>query len=101
MLTFDGELKIQNEFDGELRCSNSFDGELSVVERVAESYPDVYDGRYEVVPDMEDIVLPCADKLMADDVTVKCIPVWQVSNTSGGLTVIIGGEFDYGESVPF
>ena len=52
---------------------------------------DWYAGSYECIPTMYEQGLATKDKMMRDDVTVHAIPVEQVSNTSGGYTVTIGG----------
>ena len=52
--------------------------------------PETYDGPYEVIPDFEDQVLETEDLLMSDDVVVKEIPVAEVSNPAGGLTLTVG-----------
>ncbi len=55
------------------------------------SYP-TYEGEYEVTPSLsEEIKLETAKKLMTDDVTVKKVPRYDVSNEAGGKTVYIGG----------
>ena len=49
-----------------------------------------YKGSYEVTPSVDEQVLPTALKVMRNDLTIKEIPYAEVSNTSGGTTVIIG-----------
>ena len=51
-----------------------------------------YDGPYNVTPKIDPQTLKTKDKLMADDVKIKAIPVFRVSNTSGGTTVYIANE---------
>lgn len=51
-----------------------------------------YTGPYEATPKVTAQTLPTKDKLLAQDVTVKEIPYFDVSNTSGGSTVYIGNE---------
>ena len=53
--------------------------------------PDPYEGPYEVIPKFMDQILETREKSMADDVTVKEIPVDKVTNVGGGYTVTIGG----------
>ena len=48
-----------------------------------------YTGPYEVTPTVEGEVLPTASKLMTQDLTIKAIPVYSVSNTAGGNTFYI------------
>lgn len=52
----------------------------------------IYEGEYIVTPKVTAQTLPTAEKLMEDDVTVKSIPYFDVSNTVGGSTVYIGTE---------
>ena len=52
-----------------------------------------YDGAYSVTPQTwEETVLPTKKKVLIDDVTVRKIPQYEVSNDSGGCTLIIGDE---------
>ena len=52
-----------------------------------------YRGEYEVVPKVyTEQTLPTGGKLMGRDVLVHKIPQFEVSNNSGGKTLIIGEE---------
>lgn len=51
-----------------------------------------YEGEYEVTPKISSQILPTAKKLMKDDMTIKAIPYFDVSNTAGGQTIYIGSE---------
>lgn len=53
---------------------------------------EIYDGDYVVIPKVTEQMLPTAEKFMEDDVTVKSIPYFNVSNTAGGSSVYIGSE---------
>lgn len=53
---------------------------------------DPYSGAYEITPKVEAQTMPTKNKVMVEDVTVKAIPVYRVSNTSGGTTVYIAKE---------
>lgn len=53
-----------------------------------------YDGDYEVTPTVEGTKLSTRDKFMVDDVKIKAIPFYEVSNASGGNTVFIAGEIE-------
>jgi hypothetical protein len=53
---------------------------------------ETYSGPYSVTPSMEPKTLSTKDKLMTKDVTVQAVPVFRVSNTSGGTTVYIANE---------
>lgn len=50
-----------------------------------------YAGPYDVTPKIELQTLETKDKLMADDVTVKSIPYFEMDNNKG-TTVFIGNE---------
>ncbi len=67
--------------------------DFSGLQRITE-YKDVdpYTGSYEVSPKVDAQTLPTAQKMMAEDLTVKAIPVFDVSNNSGGRTVYIARE---------
>ena len=59
---------------------------------------DPYTGSYVVTPKVDAQRLPTAKKLMADDVQIKAIPIYEVSNNSDGETVYIGTEVEiYGD----
>lgn len=51
-----------------------------------------YKDSYEVTPKTTEQVLQTKDKHLTDDVTIKSIPYFDVSNTAGGSTVYIGNE---------
>lgn len=52
-----------------------------------------YTGEYDVTPNVQnDIVLYTRNKLMTENVLVRKIPQHEVSNVSGGKTLIIGGD---------
>ena len=53
-----------------------------------------YKGETTVTPRIyEETRLETKDKLMPDDVTVRKIPRYEVSNDSGGVTLIMGDEY--------
>lgn len=51
-----------------------------------------YDGEYEVTPSTEEQILKTANKSLNEDIKVKNIPYFEVSNNAGGITVTIGEE---------
>lgn len=70
---------------------NTSDKLTGVIGQSGGSFPK-YEGDYEITPSMsEDITLETAKKLMTDDVTVKKVPRYDVTNEAGGKTVYIGG----------
>ena len=53
-----------------------------------------YEGSFEVTPKVDAQTLATADKFMAEDVHIKEIPFFDVTNLSGGSTVYIGSEVE-------
>lgn len=74
--------------------------ELRVAIEMAEKLPDAetpldvepYEGEYSITPKVDAQKMQTMGKLMINDVTIKAIPFFNVSNTSGGNTVYIGNE---------
>lgn len=54
-------------------------------------YPD-YAGPYDVTPMVTAQRMETKDKHVTDDVTVRGIPYFAVTNPQGGTTITIGGE---------
>ena len=52
----------------------------------------LYEGEYIVTPRTVEQTMPTKEKVMLEDVTIKAIPFYDVSNTSGGSTVYIANE---------
>jgi hypothetical protein len=70
-----------------------FDTGFNNIQIVAErNVADLYAGSYEVTPEVDAQTLSTAKKLMTEDLTVKAIPFFDVSNNSGGRTVYIAKE---------
>lgn len=92
MRIYEGELSLQTTYDGELITDNIYEGELGVFYAVTQHDTDVYTGEYVVIPKVIEQTLETQNKLMLDDVTVKEVPYYETSNTSGGLTVYIAQE---------
>ena len=49
-----------------------------------------YEGEYAVIPKVTAQTLETENKLMLEDLTIKAIPYFEVSNLAGGSTVTIG-----------
>lgn len=62
-------------------------GKIAVIKRDAEEYS----GEYEVTPSADAQTLQTKNRLMADDVEIKPIPYYDVSNEFG-RTIYIGGN---------
>lgn len=53
-----------------------------------------YTGYYDIIPSTYDVqTLETENKLLSDNVTIQRIPQFEVSNVSGGATLIIGEEY--------
>lgn len=52
----------------------------------------LYEGEYEVTPKMTEQMLPTKDRVLVKDVKIQPVPIFRVSNTSGGTTVYIANE---------
>ena len=77
---------LQADFAGDETMSIDFGEILAVPDS------DWYEGIYTVTPSAAGKVLPTAQKRMHNDVTVRPIPYFSVSNAAGGNTICIGGE---------
>lgn len=84
--------------EGAIATPHSISGRLSSTQRITgaiviPTYVDVdlYSGDYDVSPDFTGKTLDTANKTLTDNITVKPIEVQTMSNSSGGLTVYIGG----------
>ena len=49
-----------------------------------------YEGDYEIIPKVEPQTMLTKNKVMTDDVTIKAIPIAEVTNETGGKTATIG-----------
>ena len=57
---------------------------------------EIYNGEYTVIPKaFEETVLQTRNKKMLNNVTVREVPYFETSNTSGGLTVYIAGQIEF------
>lgn len=72
--------------------SNHFAADLGEIYVVAEDVRSVYTGDYVITPKVAAQTMLTKDKVMSKDVTIKAIPFFNVSNTSGGSTVYIAKE---------
>lgn len=51
-----------------------------------------YDGNYDIVPKTDPQIMQTIGKRMSDNVKIKAIPFYEVSNKEFGETVYIGSE---------
>lgn len=93
IVVIEGEVNLSSLIDGVTILNDYVDGESGVFYEVSAQEHDMYDGAYVVVPmvDTEQTLLT-ADKVMADDVTVRAIPYYETSNEYG-KTVYIGEDY--------
>lgn len=71
----------------------SFDVDFGEIQQVTKYVGgEKYEGEYVVTPKVEAQTMRTKDKVLTDDVTVKAIPFFNVSNNSGGSTAYIGSE---------
>lgn len=82
--------KIDVKFSHTVQNVGANFGEVQTVTEYVGGKP--YEGDYVVTPKVEEQTMPTKSKVMLDDVTVKAIPFFETSNTSGGTTVYIAKE---------
>ena len=66
--------------------------QVDAVTRTSAGDAPVYDGPYEVTPKVTAQTLQTAQKFMQEDVSVRAIPYFDVSNQAGGNTIYIANE---------
>ena len=66
--------------------------QVDAVIRTSPADVQVYDGPYEAIPKVEGQTLQTAQKFMREDVSVRAIPYFDVSNPAGGNTIYIANE---------
>lgn len=92
MIEFDVAFRPGDDFAVTFGGEVPLDAEMGQVIEVSKA--PAYRGEYEVTPKVYDEQsLPTSGKLMGQDVVVHKIPQFEVSNGSGGKTLIIGEEY--------
>jgi len=84
-----GGISSEGHLYGCMEPTGMLDGDLAMA---YSTDAEAYEGDYEVTPTVEGLELPTKHKYMADDVTIRAIPFFEVSNNSGGNTVYIADE---------
>lgn len=51
-----------------------------------------FEGEYIVTPKIEEQILPTKNKVLVEDMTIKSIPIYRVTNQTGGTTIYIAKE---------
>ena len=87
--TITGRLDGACVLHGTLEARGQLTGTLTLPNLTPPVHP-IYDGEYSVTPRFHEQKLETKEKLMTDDVTVDVIPVHEVTNPAGGITVTIG-----------
>jgi hypothetical protein len=87
--TITGRLDGTCVLHGTLEARGQLTGTLQLPNLTPPVHPS-YDGPYEVTPRFYEQRLETKNKLMTDELTVDVIPVNEVMNPAGGITVTIG-----------
>lgn len=83
--------QISTELPVSFSTDDAFTVDFGEVSELLPANLPSYAGSYRVSPSFLDQTLETAGLVMNDDLTIKQIPIAEVSNNSGGVTVIIGG----------
>lgn len=84
---FDIELTDNIEIELELAGKVDFEFEAMTTDIIG---GEEYVGDYEVTPTNKDVVVDTDGKVLSEDIVVKAVPTYTVTNTAGGTTFIIG-----------
>lgn len=88
-----GTIKPTASIIGTLKASGVIIGQVCIHKPIiTPGGAEVYEGSYYVTPKTTEQVMPTADRYMVNDMTVRKIPYYEASNSSGGSTVYIGTE---------
>lgn len=92
LLVLSGSLTQETYLNAKISPVGNLTGTLSMFSGEYQTYS----GPYSAVPSFEDQVLNTSNKVLYDDINISRIAVHEVSNLSGGITVYIGGDINYG-----
>lgn len=87
-VTFAEKAHFNIGFNDSTKDLNAGFGVVHLVNNIGQD--DVYGGPCDVTPSVDAQTLETKDKFMPDDVRIKAIPYFEVSNAAGGTTVYIG-----------
>lgn len=62
--------------------------------QTVQNLPETYTGDYAITPTVTAQVIPTKNRYLTDDMTVKEIPYYETSNTTGGNTVYIANVLE-------
>ena len=74
--------------------NQAFSTSFSNTQVILDVQDKVYEGDYEITPKVESQIMKTQGLMMKDDVSIKSIPCFKVSNEYGGETVWIGEKID-------
>lgn len=86
-LVLKGTITLSGTLSGSITKSGTLAGRMTV-----DTEHETYSGIYDVAPKIEPQILSTSDKVMTQDMKIKAIPYYSVSNEHGGNTIIIGGN---------
>ncbi len=86
-LELTGKLSTSGVLSGTISASKVLSAQVSLNVEY-----DQYTGPYEVTPAIEAQTLNTTNRVMTEDVNIKEIPYYSVSNSANGETIIIGGN---------
>lgn len=87
VVKMDADVEYYGELRGVIVTTRQLHGTVAILKNNG-----TYIGPYVVTPKANEQTLYTSEKVMNDDVLVEGIPYYEVSNTSGGMTAIIGGN---------
>lgn len=79
----------QHIVDVEISATPTLDVNITLNEK--------YKGEYEVTPTVDGGTLQTANKFLENDINIKPIPFYEVSNNFDGQTIYIAKELNYGD----
>lgn len=82
-----GVLNKPLELNGVIKESQNLIGSAMVCMEYSDL--EIYDGVYEVIPNLSEQILNTTNKKMKDDVTIHATPYSEASNDAGGYTLTI------------
>ena len=83
-----GSIASKKNLKGSITTKEKISGFVNVGGTIRQ---ESYDRSYEVTPTIKQQILQTKNKTMINDLTIKSIPYSEVTNTSNGITVTIGG----------
>lgn len=88
-VVIEGEISLVSQIDGDCGLILPSDGEDGVVYEVSAQTHDTYAGAYEWTPSAEAQVIPIADMIAAQDITINPVPNNYGLITWNGSTITV------------